>query len=173
MPKKNKQKESVFTGSGNVFADLGLPDSPELLRKAELALEINSRIRVQKLTQAKAATLLGIDQPKVSALSTGRLSLFSLETLISYIVALGGSVDVVVKRATGIPQLRVVRTAAVGLYDTEFARPSPLAGNNSYSNFSPVIDPAALGFTIQAAFICTQYPTSEESSQRDFHAYGA
>ena len=110
MPKKRNPNNTVVTGSGDVFADLGFSDAPELLRKAELALDINSRIRERGLTQSKAAEILGIDQPKVSALSTGRLAMFSMETLISYIVLLGGEVDVVVrKKPTDEPRIKIIR----------------------------------------------------------------
>ena len=58
----------VTHGSGNIFADLGLPDPDDLLAKANLALHIARTIKARKLTQAKAAQLLGLDQPKVSCL---------------------------------------------------------------------------------------------------------
>src|SRR5579872_7462928 len=84
--KKNKDYE---IGSGNIFADLGLPNPDELLAKAELAHQINIIIKHKKLTQSAAATLLGIDQPKISALSTGKLSGFSLERLFRFLTILG------------------------------------------------------------------------------------
>jgi predicted XRE-type DNA-binding protein len=66
-----KEEIEVYHGSGNVFADLGLPDAEERLAKAELARQILNIIAKRRLTQAKAAELLGIDQPKVSALTRG------------------------------------------------------------------------------------------------------
>lgn len=80
--KKNKDYE---VSSGNVFADLGLPDSGELLAKAELARQINNIITSKKLTQTAAAALLGVDQPKISALSKGKLTGFSLERLFRFL----------------------------------------------------------------------------------------
>jgi predicted XRE-type DNA-binding protein len=62
-----------FKSSDNVFADLGLPNADELLIKAELAHQISELIEVHQLTQTAAAELLGIDQPKVSALMRGKL----------------------------------------------------------------------------------------------------
>ena len=59
--------------SGNVFADLGLADPEEALAKAELARQIGALLAERGLTQAQAAALLGVDQPKVSALVRGRL----------------------------------------------------------------------------------------------------
>ena len=76
-----KKNKDYTISSGNVFADLELPNPGELLAKAELARQINAIITQRKLTQSAAADLLGIDQPKVSALSTGKLTGFSLERL--------------------------------------------------------------------------------------------
>ena len=63
--------------SGNVFADLGLPKPDDLLAKAELTAKIIEEIQRRRLTQSQAAAILGIDQPKVSALKQGHLSSFS------------------------------------------------------------------------------------------------
>lgn len=80
---------SDFTvGSGNVFADLGLPDADLRLAKADLALGISRRIRELGLTQTAAAQRMGLDQPKVSALVRGRLSGFSLDRLTECLSAL-------------------------------------------------------------------------------------
>ncbi|MCC0179252.1 XRE family transcriptional regulator [Waterburya agarophytonicola K14] len=87
----------VHIGSGNVFADLGLPNPEERLVKAELASKIGSAIEQKKLTQIEAAELLGIDQPKVSALTRGKLSGFSTARLLRFLNALGNDVEIVVK----------------------------------------------------------------------------
>ena len=87
----------VQIGSGNVFADLGLPNPEERLVKAELASLISSAIEQKNLTQIEAAELLGIDQPKVSALTRGRLSGFSTARLLRFLNALGNDVEIVVK----------------------------------------------------------------------------
>ena len=89
--KKNKDYE---VSSGNVFADLGLPDSGELLAKAELARQINNIINSKKLTQTAAATLLGVDQPKISALSKGKLTGFSLERLFRFLNILDQTITI-------------------------------------------------------------------------------
>lgn len=83
--------------SPNVFADLGLPNPEERLLKAELASKISSLIEQKNLTQMQAAELLGIDQPKVSALTRGRLEGFSAERLLRFLNALGSDVEIVVK----------------------------------------------------------------------------
>jgi predicted XRE-type DNA-binding protein len=87
----------VQASSGNVFADLGLENSEELLVKAELARQISSIITKQQITQAEAAKLLGIDQPKVSALINGKLSGFSTVRMFRFLNALGRDVEIVVK----------------------------------------------------------------------------
>jgi predicted XRE-type DNA-binding protein len=87
-----------FTPSfGNVFADLNLPNADDLLAKAELAAKIIAEIERRRLTQSQAADLLGIDQPKISALKQGKLSGFSIERLIRLLVKLGRDVEITVK----------------------------------------------------------------------------
>ncbi len=83
--------------SGNVFADLGIDAPEEALAKAELTAKISEIIEAKGLTQAAAAKVLGIDQPKVSALLRGKLTGFSTERLIKFLNALGRDVEIVVK----------------------------------------------------------------------------
>ena len=87
----------VTRSSGNVFADLGLPGADHLLAKADLAIEISSIIEDRGLTQAEAAEIMGVDQPKVSALVRGRLDGFSMERLYRFLNALGRDVEIVVR----------------------------------------------------------------------------
>ncbi len=94
MTAKNKIEE----GSGNVFADLGLPDAEELESKAQLAYRIAEIIRGRHLTQAEAADVLGATQPIVSNLMNGQLHGFSLERLVRFLNALDRDVEIVVKR---------------------------------------------------------------------------
>ena len=91
------RKTDHLLGSGNVFADLGLPNADEMLAKAELAQKIGAIISRRRLTQADAAKLLGVDQPKVSALLRGHLSGFSFERLMRFLILLGRDVEIVVK----------------------------------------------------------------------------
>lgn len=88
----------VEEGSGNVFADLGLPDAEELLSKAALMLRVGKIIKGRNLTQAQAAQILGASQPVVSNLLNGRISGFSLERLVRFLNALDRDVEIVVKR---------------------------------------------------------------------------
>jgi predicted XRE-type DNA-binding protein len=84
----------VQSSSGNVFADLGLENSDELLIKAELVRQISNLIDARSLTQTEAAKILGIDQPKVSALLNGKLSGFSTDRLFRFLNALGSDVEI-------------------------------------------------------------------------------
>ncbi|MGI0488169.1 helix-turn-helix domain-containing protein [Pantanalinema rosaneae CENA516] len=87
----------VQRSSGNVFADLGLENSDELLVQAELAHTISRIITQQKMTQAEAAEILGVDQPKISALMNGKLSGFSIVRLFRFLNTLGQDVEIMVK----------------------------------------------------------------------------
>ncbi len=80
--------------TGNVFADLGLPASGELLAKAELARRIADLAAQRRLTQAEAAHILGTTQPKVSELFAGKLAGFSVERLIRFLNAFGQDVEI-------------------------------------------------------------------------------
>ncbi len=93
MPKKI----TITKGSGNVFADAGLPDAEELLIKAEIVRKITNIIRDEGFTQEEAAQKLGIDQPKVSALTKGKLAGFSLERLFGFLNKLGQDVTINIK----------------------------------------------------------------------------
>jgi predicted XRE-type DNA-binding protein len=85
---------SSTPSSGNVFADLGLPDADDLMAKANLALHIRQAIKARHLTQVEAARLLGIDQPKVSSIINGRLDGFSTERLMRFLNDLGCDVRI-------------------------------------------------------------------------------
>ncbi len=95
MAKRVKTEE----GTANVFADIGLPAAEERLAKATLALTIAEAIRGRKLTQAAAAALFDVDQPKVSRLVRGQLAGFSTEKLMHFLTLLGRDVEIVVKEA--------------------------------------------------------------------------
>lgn len=84
MGKKRQDRIAVTESSGNVFADLGLAEPEEELAKARLANHIRRAIERRRLNQVAAAALMGIDQPKVSALINGRIDNFSSERLMRY-----------------------------------------------------------------------------------------
>src|SRR3954454_15174820 len=94
-----KTECAVEPSRGNVFADLGLKNPEELLAKAELVQRISDIIAERKLTQARAAKVLGIDQPKVSALLRGKLDGFSIDRLFRFLNALGRDVEITIRPA--------------------------------------------------------------------------
>lgn len=83
--------------SGNVFRDLGLPNADELEIKANLAIKIGQIIKRRGLSQVRAAAVLGIDQPKVSAIVRGHLEKFSIERLCELLTRLGCDVNIRVR----------------------------------------------------------------------------
>jgi predicted XRE-type DNA-binding protein len=97
MDKKRESDVPVTESSGNVFADMGLPDADEELTKAQLPSHIRQVIKRKRLTQVAAAATMRVDQPKVSALLNGRLENFSSERLMRLLTALGLDVDITVK----------------------------------------------------------------------------
>ena len=106
MPKQKSLEHEL--SSGNVFADIGMPDAGEHLLKAGLVARIERTIRQRELTQAAAAELMNIDQPKVSGMLAGQFRGYSVERLMRFLVALGHDVEIVVKpRKRGAAELRV------------------------------------------------------------------
>jgi predicted XRE-type DNA-binding protein len=97
MAKRRATQDVATTeGSGDVLADLGFPHAGEDLTKARLAAHIRTILRLRRLTQAAAAKLMGIDQPKVSAVVNGRLEHFSSERLMRLLTALGHDIEIAV-----------------------------------------------------------------------------
>ncbi len=99
----NKQRivprTAVERGSGNVYADLGYPDSESMLVKAQLVAKIAEIVRRRALTQARAAEILGLTQPKVSALLKGQFRGISEHRLLECLTRLGRDVHIVIKPA--------------------------------------------------------------------------
>jgi predicted XRE-type DNA-binding protein len=113
MAKRDRIK--VTPGSGNVFADLDVPEPEEELTKAQLASLIRRAIKERRLTQAAAARLMGIDQPKVSALMNGRLVNFSSDRLMRLLTALGRDIEITIRpapRSRGTGKIRFAERAA-------------------------------------------------------------
>jgi predicted XRE-type DNA-binding protein len=107
-----KRKNNVATASsGNVFADLGLPNAEELGTKLRLCFVINKILAERKLTQAEAAQVLGINQPKISALKGYKLEGFSVERLMHFATALEHDVVIEIRprrKTTGAARVMVV-----------------------------------------------------------------
>ena len=92
LKKKRLGKIEYTESSGNVFADLGIPNPEEALAKSKIVMKIDALIKKKKLTQAQVAKLLKISQPKVSLLLRGYLTDFSLERLLRFLNNLGQDV---------------------------------------------------------------------------------
>ena len=86
-----KKLPSHEVGSGNVFADLGLPDAGEHYVKAQIVAEIYKIIENRKLTQTKAGALMGIGQPSVSRMLRGNFREYSVERLIQFLFVYKGT----------------------------------------------------------------------------------
>lgn len=110
-----KNHEAVREGGRNIFEDLQLPEAGELNAKAQIAYRICDILAERKLTQKAAATLLGIDQPKISALLRGRLEGFSSDRLFRFLNALDRDIEIVIKPAKKnrrhAPGIRVLAVA--------------------------------------------------------------
>jgi len=107
-PNKAHNDDFVFEGSGNVFADLGLPNAEQELTKANLTLQIARIIRERGLTQTEAAKVLGIQQPHVSSLMRNRAGNFSVGGVIDFLTALGQDVEITVtptKKEQGVTSI--------------------------------------------------------------------
>ena len=100
MIKRKELKKSIpeqieyEVGSGNVFADFGFENPKEANAKSDLALLIRAIIKQRKLTQVQAAKLMKINQPKVSRITRGLLSEFTIERLMKYLIKLGCDLEI-------------------------------------------------------------------------------
>jgi predicted XRE-type DNA-binding protein len=115
--KRGGASPRIERSSGNVFEDLGLPDAAALLAKSELVSRICDIIVKRGLTQAQAAKILGVNQPKVSALMRGNLDGFSSDRLFRFLNALGNDIEIAVKprvRSSRRPSIRVVKERLAG-----------------------------------------------------------
>ncbi len=111
MKKRIVDSVEVEAGSGNVFADLGLPDPEKLKIKSGLALEITKAIRRLNITQADAARRMGISQPKVSDLLRGEFANLSERKLMTCLNRLGYDINIHLRptgKAIGVVSLATV-----------------------------------------------------------------
>jgi predicted XRE-type DNA-binding protein len=113
MAKRRGESATITRGSTNVFEDLGYPDAAERQAKVRLAYALNHVLEHRGLTQTAAATLLGLSQPKVSALKNYKLTGFSVERLMTFLNALGKDVEIVIKnKARSRQSARITVVAA-------------------------------------------------------------
>jgi predicted XRE-type DNA-binding protein len=100
---KNKTKKvrgrvsRVTEGSGNVFADLGLPNPEQEMLKAQLTLQIYTILKDSGMTQVEIAKVLGVQQPQVSLLMRNRAGSFSVGRLMEFLMALRQDVEITVR----------------------------------------------------------------------------
>jgi predicted XRE-type DNA-binding protein len=92
-----KRKIDVYQGSGNVFADLGLPNPEERLLKANIVSELHRLIKQRGLTQVKAAKLVGIHQPDLSLLLRGDFDDYSVGRLMKMLTVFEQDIEIVMK----------------------------------------------------------------------------
>jgi predicted XRE-type DNA-binding protein len=102
-----KRKIKSTKSSGNVFADLGVPNADEHFIKAEIVLGIAARVKSKGLTQAETAKLIGLAQPDVSKLLRGHFAGYSFERLFGFLTALGEKVKIEVSAAKSKKEARV------------------------------------------------------------------
>jgi predicted XRE-type DNA-binding protein len=110
-PKNHDEEIEFTTGSGNVYADFGFPNSEEAKTKAELAMLITNILKEKNVTQHQAADIMGIDQPKVSKITRGLVSEFSIERLMKFVISLGFDIEIIPKPhhlKTSHPSIHVV-----------------------------------------------------------------
>jgi len=98
MAKRSAESIDITRGTRNVFEDLGYPDATERPARLRLAYALNQVLDQRELTQTAAAKLLGLTQPKVSALRHYKLAGFSVERLMTLLTALDLDVEIVIRR---------------------------------------------------------------------------
>src|SRR5262245_25968045 len=107
MAHRTKAHRTKDRGTHNVLADLEFPDAEELTAKTILAKKINDIVLSRSLTQLQVAELLGIPQPKVSAIRNYKLRGISLERLMQALTALGQHVEIVVRPSSRTAPARI------------------------------------------------------------------
>ncbi len=107
MMEVDKREQS----SGNVFADLNIPEPNLYLAKAKLAHQICTIIQSRNLTLVEAAEILGINQPKVSALTRGNLDGFSSDRLFRFLNLLDQDIEIVIRPHTDPNQEAGIRVS--------------------------------------------------------------
>jgi predicted XRE-type DNA-binding protein len=92
-----RRKTKMEVGSGNIFADIGLPDADTHFLKAQIVSEIYRLATMRKLTQVGVGKLIGISQPEVSRMFKGNFREYSVERLMGFLTAFDRDVEIVVR----------------------------------------------------------------------------
>jgi predicted XRE-type DNA-binding protein len=95
--KPYRRVSGITVSSGNVFADLGLPNPEQELLKAQLTLQIHTILKDSGMTQVEIAKILGVQQPQVSLLMRNRAGNFSVGRLMEFLMALRRDVEITVR----------------------------------------------------------------------------
>jgi len=135
-----KRRIQFERSTGNVFADIGIANPEQALAKAEIARQVNRAIQDRRLSQSEAASILGIDQPRVSALSKGRLSVFSLEKMMDFASRMGNEVEISIKRS----EHSGIKVASAGTACGQYLVSTMVVGGQSVE-FSFSMDPQIYG----------------------------
>lgn len=102
-------KIAVERGSGNVFADLGMPNADEMLVKAKLAVKIAEILRARGWTQQEAGKVLGIPQPKLSKMLRGQFRGISEARMMECLTRLGHDIQIVIgKKPSKLGRIDVI-----------------------------------------------------------------
>ncbi len=95
---RQSRDDTIVRGTKNIFVDLGCLDAAERQARLRLAYALNQVLESRKLSQAEAAAVLGLTQPKVSALRNYKLAGFSVERLMNLLTALDRDVEIVIRQ---------------------------------------------------------------------------
>jgi predicted XRE-type DNA-binding protein len=125
MAKRRGDDDAIVRGTENVFADLGFPDAVERQAKLRLAYALNQLLEARQLSQAAAGAVLGLTQPKISALRHYKLAGFSVERLMNLLTALDQDVDIVIRRKARSRKGGTIRVIAAYQYPTPSAQYHP------------------------------------------------
>jgi predicted XRE-type DNA-binding protein len=97
VPRRKKKLPAHTIGSGNIFADLGLPDAEEMLLKSQIVVVLHRLIKARKLTQTEAAKRIGISQPDLSNVLRGHFRGYSVERLMRMLTAFDQDIEITVR----------------------------------------------------------------------------
>lgn len=112
--KEDQEHIEVTVGSENIFEDFGYPNPEESKAKADLAIQIRKVIESKGLTQQQAAKLMGLTQPKVSDITRGKLSKFTIDKLLHCLLLLGSDIEIVVSTNIGKSERSRLRVTGDG-----------------------------------------------------------
>jgi predicted XRE-type DNA-binding protein len=117
--------DEIIESSGNIFKDLGYPDAEEAQAKSKLAIEIYLIIKARKLTQREAAKIMKTEQPHVSDILRGKISYFTIDRLMRFLLTLGRDVEIKIKKPKS-------RKRPPRIYVRDGTKKAPLAAKGKF-----------------------------------------